>query len=301
MSRAAALGRVCGCYLVALVVAAAWLVWGPDTRWLWLDGLVADLLATLVVFGFSRFYGNSSFYDAYWSVAPPLLGAYWFAAVHPDLDDARSWLVLGVIVVWAIRLTANWVKTFPGLHHEDWRYPMLRDKAGRWELLVDLFAIHVFPTLQVFAGMVPVYVVVTRSGRPLGWLDLVAVLVGLGAVTLELLADVQMHRFIREREPGQVMDRGLWGRSRHPNYLGELGFWFSLALFGLAAAPATFWFVFVGVAAMLAMFLGASIPMMEERSLERRPTYQDVIDRVPMLVPWPARRGARRTPDRQVG
>ena len=38
---------------------------------------------------------------------------------------------------------------------------------------------------------------------------------------------------------------------------------------------------------MLAMFLGASIPMMEKRSLERRPQYQSVIDSVPRLVPRP--------------
>jgi steroid 5-alpha reductase family enzyme len=38
------------------------------------------------------------------------------------------------------------------------------------------------------------------------------------------------------------------------------------------------------------MFLGASIPMMEKRSLERRPQYQDVIARVPRLVPRPPRR-----------
>ena len=51
-------------------------------------------------------------------------------------------------MLWAVRLTANWVYTFPGLHHEDWRYPMLREQAGRWELLVDLVAIHVFPTCR---------------------------------------------------------------------------------------------------------------------------------------------------------
>ena len=68
------------------------------------------------------------------------------------------------------------------------------------------------------------------------------------------------------------MDRGLWSWSRHPNYFGEFGFWFSLALFGVAASPGDTWWLFVGAGAMLAMFLGASIPMMEERSLERRPT-----------------------------
>ena len=37
------------------------------------------------------------------------------------------------IGLWAVRLTDNWALLFPGLHHEDWRYPMLRDKAGRLE------------------------------------------------------------------------------------------------------------------------------------------------------------------------
>jgi steroid 5-alpha reductase family enzyme len=41
---------------------------------------------------------------------------------------------------------------------------------------------------------------------------------------------------------------------------------------------------------MLGMFMGASIPMMEARSLQRRPEYQDVVDRVPRFVPKPPRR-----------
>lgn len=294
MNRVASLARVTTAYVVAIVVAGAWLTWGPDAGSPWLDALVADLLATLVVFGFSRLHHNSSFYDAYWSVAPPLLAGWWWWQGDQGADDVRSWLVLVVIVVWAVRLTANWVTTFPGLHHEDWRYPMLRERAGRWELLVDLFGIHVFPTVQVFLGMLPVYVVVTRAGRDVGWLDGVALVVGLAAVALELVADLQMHRFVRQRRTGQVMDRGLWGWSRHPNYLGEIAFWVSLALFGVAASPADAWWLFVGVLAMLAMFLGASIPMMEERSLERRPGYQAVIDRVPMLLPRPPRHAQSR-------
>ncbi len=278
-------------YVVALAVAAAWIAVGPSTDSLWLDALIADLLATLVIFGFSRAHHNSSFYDAYWSVAPPALLLYWWSQGDGE-DPVRAWLVTVVVMVWALRLTGNWLYAWPGMHHEDWRYPLLRERAGRLEVGADLFGIHVFPTLQVFLGCLPMYVAVTRSGRDVGVLDALAVLVGLGAVALELVADLQMHRFVRERRPGQVMDRGLWGWSRHPNYFGELAFWVSLALFGVAAAPGEAWWLFAGVLAMLAMFLGASIPLMEERSLERRPHYQDVIDRVPMLVPRPPRAGA---------
>ena len=292
MTKAGSLARIAAAYAIALVVAAVWLGWGPDTRWLWLDTLIADLLATVVVFAASRWYRNSSCYDAYWSVVPPVLLVFWWSQGDLGSDDMRAWLVAAVVLLWAVRLTGNWVHGFPGLHHEDWRYPMVRGRAGRWELLADLVAIHVVPTLQVFLGTLPVYVVVTRADRGLHWIDAIALLTGLGAVALELVADLQMHRFIRHRQPGAVMDRGLWSWSRHPNYVGEVGFWLSLALFGVAASPGDAWWLFAGVVAMLAMFLGASIPMMERRSLERRPYYQDVIDRVPRFVPRPPRRAA---------
>jgi steroid 5-alpha reductase family enzyme len=282
--------RVIVAYLLAFGAATVWLVWGPDTDRLWLDALIADVVATVVVFAASRWHHNSSFYDPYWSVLPPYLAVYWLVASDGAGDDVRTLLVLGVVFLWAVRLTVNWVIGFPGLHHEDWRYPLLRDKAGKLELPVDLFAIHLIPTFQTFLGTVPVYVAVARPGRDLGWLDGVALVVGVGAVALELIADGQMRRFIKERTPGAVMDRGLWSWSRHPNYFGEISFWFSLALFGVAASPDDAWWIFAGTATMIAMFLGASIPMMEARSLERRPSYQDVVDRVPMLLPRPPRR-----------
>jgi len=289
VSKLASLVRVGAAYLLAFGIFAAWLGWGPRTAHLWLDGLIADLLATVVVFAASRTYRNSSLYDPYWSVLPPLLVVGWWLRSDAPVDDVRAWLVVLVIWVWAIRLTGNWIYTFPHLGHEDWRYPMLRDKAGRFEFVVDLMAIHVIPTFQVFAGMLPVYVVLTHGDRPIGWLDVIAVAVGLSAIALELVADIQMHRFAATKQPGQVMDRGLWAWSRHPNYFGEVSFWLALALFGLAAAPGTWWWIFAGTVLMLAMFYGASIPMMEQRSLERRPSYQDVVDRVPRFVPRPPR------------
>ena len=123
MSKARSLVLVAGAYLLAIGVAAVWLGWGPSTWRLLLDTLIADVLATLVVFGFSRYYRNSSFYDAYWSVIPPLLLLYWWSQAGPGVDRLRCALVAGVVVLWAIRLTFNWIRSFPGLHHEDWRYP----------------------------------------------------------------------------------------------------------------------------------------------------------------------------------
>jgi steroid 5-alpha reductase family enzyme len=289
-SKAQSLALVAVAYVVAIAVGAAWLMWGVHTGRLLLDTLIADLLATLVIFAFSRAYGNSSFYDAYWSVIPPVLLFYWWS--QSGLQQLRCWLIAAVVLLWAIRLTANWLYSFPGLHHEDWRYPMFREKAGRWEFVVDLVTIHLIPTVLVFAGMVPVYVAVTWPGADIGWLTYLATVVGLAAVALELAADGQMHRFVRLKAHGrenEAMDRGLWSWSRHPNYFGEFSFWVSLALFGVAVCPSDAWWLCLGALGMLGMFLGGSIPMMETRSLERRPSYQNVIDRVSRFVPRPPR------------
>src|SRR3990172_1178277 len=86
----------------------------------------ADLAATIVIFTFSVAYDNSSFYDAYWSVAPPCLAVYWLLGAPGDVPGARQALVVLLVFAWGIRLTANWLHGWRGLAHEDWRYVQMR-------------------------------------------------------------------------------------------------------------------------------------------------------------------------------
>ena len=238
------------------------------------DALAADVVATFVIFGFSLRYRNSSFYDAYWSVIPPLLAAWWMYTHPASAQDPRAILMSVLVWLWAIRLTTNWSVYWGGLHHEDWRYPIVRARAGKAAVLADLFGIHLFPTVQVFLGCLPLYAAMSRAGAPLGWLDALAGIVTLGAILIETIADLQLHAFIAKRQPGTFITSGLWAWSRHPNYFGELSFWWGLMLFGLAVAPAQWWWIVPGALAMSAMFLFASIPLMDTRSVERRPAYR---------------------------
>lgn len=288
-SKAASLSWVGLCFVLCFSSAWAWLELGPKTQWRLLDAFIADLWATLVIFGFSRAFRNSSFYDSFWSLAPPFFLLYWCLERASGADDLRLVFLAFVVGFWSIRLTLNWALHWDGLHEEDWRYAMLRGKVPRLEFFTDLFLIHVFPTGQVFLGLLPIYAAASFATQPLGILDYVAFGVGIVAVVLELVADIQLHRFVKERQPGQVLDHGLWGYSRHPNYFGEFLFWLSLALFGWAALPSQWWWQGIGALAMLLMLLMASIPMMEER-MSSRPDYQSVIERVSMFVPWPPKK-----------
>jgi len=287
-SKTADLATVTVAYMVALFLGGSSL-YLLDYGHL-LNIFIADLVATVVIFAFSRSYGNSSFYDAYWSVIPPLIALFWLAVGASQVSTLREVLVLGLILYWATRLTLNWAVYWEGMHHEDWRYALLRERSPNMAVLTDFFGIHLFPTLQVFAGMLPIYAVYCLGDTAFNWLDLLAAVVTFSAVTLQLVSDRQLHRFIAQRQEGEQLHTGLWAWSRHPNYCGELGFWLGLFLFGLAAYPTGWWWMILGVVLMTLMFLFASIPMMEKRSLERRPEYQQIIDSTSMLIPWPPRR-----------
>lgn len=278
--------------LVAYIVtisAAAVLLYVLDGSLLW-DVLWADLLATVVIFLFSRGYKNSSFYDAYWSVIPPLIALYWAVASSSEgVDMTRRWLVVILVWLWGIRLTANWAKFWPGLHHEDWRYGPIKEGAGRFGMLADFSAIHLFPTAIVFLACLPIFAAVALPARELNWLDWLAAALTLAGVLISLVADIQLHRFIRKRSDGDIMKQGLWHYSRHPNYFGEWLFWFGLMLLGLSARPESWTWVVPGAIAMLIMFLAASIPMIDKRSLERRPNYAAHMERVSGFMPLPPR------------
>jgi len=256
----------------------------------------ADLAATIVIFLFSMGADNSSMYDPYWSVAPVFIALYWLVAYQLvpgrtglELEiDLRQAAVLVLIGVWGARLTCNWAGGWPGLNHEDWRYRGFRRKAGRAYWLVSFFGIHLFPTVIVFLGLLPVHMVM-RDGAPVGLLDLAAAAVTVSAIALEAAADRQLRRF-RSGPPadGAVMDRGLWALMRHPNYLGEVLFWWGLLLFGIAAAPGAAWTV-VGPAAMTLLFVLISVPLMDAHMEERRPGYRERTAGRPALLPDPRR------------
>lgn len=271
--------------LVAALVAGAWVDWTHPVA----VGLAADLVATAVIFGFSVAFSNSSFYDAYWSVVPPPLALYWIWRAEPSVNGWRQLVVLTLVTLWGARLTYNWARGWGGLAHEDWRYVDLRHSSGRAYWLVSFVGIHLMPTLQVFLGCLSVWVAVGVGTRPLNLLDGLALLVTGGAIWIEARADKELVRFRRSNPPREaILASGLWSLSRHPNYFGEMSFWWGLWLFALAADP-SYWWCVVGPLAITLLFRFASLPLIETRMLSRRPDFAAHQQRVSMVVPWPRR------------
>ena len=255
--------------------------------------LAVDLAATLAVFAASMAARNSSLYDPYWSVAPPLI-AWAYASRGSGVPGARTVLVLVAVSWWGLRLTSNWARGWPGHAHEDWRYQMLRDDTGLPRWFIDFSAVHLFPTLAVWVGCLGLYGALTLGTRAFSVLDVVAVVVVAGAALLQLVADEQLRRHRRSGTSAPCR-RGLWSLSRHPNYFGEAAMWWGVWLFGVAGHPRSWWWTLAGPVVITTLLRGASVPMMDKRSLARRPGYAEVVRELPAMIPL----GRRLAPGRR--
>lgn len=251
---------------------------------------LADILATIIVWAFGLLYENVSVYDPYWSVFPPVAFLLW--AFYTNTWSLPVILLLVASWYWGWRLTRNWAITFKGIAYEDWRYTKYRSLHPLLFHLINLFGLNMMPTLVVFGAMLPglklfesVSVSGLSGGAGLSFVSACGLIIGflvcVSAATIQLIADKQIHDF-RAANPGRYCNAGLWKHGRHPNYFGEMSFWW-----GIWIMYATFNGIdaFIGgPIAMSAMFLGISIPLMEKRQLANKPGYDEYRKQTRLLI-----------------
>lgn len=251
--------------------------------------LIVDVCMTTFIFIFSCIFGNASIYDPYWSLVPMV--AVWFMydfKVNEVFPLAL--IVIGLIELWGLRLTINWAIHFKNLKHEDWRYTRYRQNHPKLFLLISYFGIHLVPTLVVFAGMLSPISFLEKCqmidfNLPFNVATIMAICISFFAIVIETVADIQS-MYYRKKYPNELLTRGLWKRSRHPNYLGEIMFWLGLWLI-LISLNNTMWVLFLGPLAVMLLFAFISIPMMERHMIEKHPEYKEYIKTTNVLLIFP--------------
>ncbi|MFA5749229.1 MAG: DUF1295 domain-containing protein [Bacilli bacterium] len=250
---------------------------------LYVNIFIADVVATIFIYLVGLVFKNASIYDPYWSVQPlvilPLIMIMFknfsFSAI----------LLLMVVAIWGIRLTINWAYTFKNLNHQDWRYTMLSKKSGKLYFLVNLFGIHLFPTTVVFLCIVPAinYFIV---GGQVSLFIILGMIISLIGILLEILSDIQMQTFRKTVDDRSAIIRvGLWKKSRHPNYLGEILMWFGIGIMNFAIDSSS-WFMILGAVVNLLMFLFISVPMAEKRLVKYKSNFEKYKEETRMFLPF---------------
>jgi steroid 5-alpha reductase family enzyme len=144
----------------------------------------------------------------------------------------------------------------------------------------------------VNAGAFGLNVLLTAVFVPALVSELFAVAVWTVGFVFESVGDRQLTRFRNDPDSeGQVMDRGLWRCTRHPNYFGDAVVWWGLFLFA-----AHHWIGLLTVVAPVLMTFtlakGTGKPLLEKDMASRRPGYTDYVRRTSGFVPWPPKETA---------
>jgi steroid 5-alpha reductase family enzyme len=246
--------------------------------------LICHIEATIFIYILSVLFNNSSWYDAFWSVIPVILTIMCWSDISAAGDVQRAFLMHACLLFWAIRLTYNWMRSWDGFSHEDWRYIMMKGKTeNKFQyFIVDFGSIHLIPTICVYMALLPMIFALTYPGDTLNFLDVLASFLAVLAVIIQIISDQQMYNFRKNLTDPKTMQSGLWFYSRHPNYFGELLFWFSLFVFAIASKLAFVW-LFIGFLIMYALVAIASVSMMDKRSLKRRSDFKEYMESTPAI------------------
>jgi steroid 5-alpha reductase family enzyme len=241
----------------------------------------ADVAATVFLFAVSLPLQNASVYDPYWSVAPIVILPLCISTF--GVWNAGTIALLCCVSYWGIRLTANWAYTFHGYAHQDWRYTMLREKSGALFPLVSLFGIMLFPTIVVYLCLLPALRYIEAGG--INFFTIFGFVLCVSAASLQLVADVQLHRFqTQAKNRGQIIRHGVWRHARHPNYLGEILMWWGVYAVLLSVRP-DLWPLGLGALTNTLMFLFISIPMAESRMAGYKEGFERYVEETNRLLP----------------
>ncbi|MCQ2793083.1 MAG: DUF1295 domain-containing protein [Bacilli bacterium] len=266
----------------------------------------ASVLYCFVVGEISR---NNSQMDKLWSILP--IAYAWVIAGMGGMKP-RLIIIAVLVSLWGIRLTYNFakkgaysIKFWSG--EEDYRWIYLRKQKVLsnkfvW-CLFDLLFISLIQNALVLGITLP-GLAIMESEVSFGIVDIIATILMVVFLFIEIIADYQQNKFqVKKYEylnKGMKLNeipepycrgfniKGLWGVMRHPNYLGEQGFWISLYLFVIGAGVANYgvfnWSM-IGSMVLVMIFIGSS-RMAESISVKKYSEYKDYQNIVFKYLPF---------------
>jgi steroid 5-alpha reductase family enzyme len=249
----------------------------------------ALLVLMLATWALSLPLRDVSIVDVAWGVGFVVVA--WIALATGDGDSGRRALLAALTTVWGLRLAGYIGRRKLRERREDPRYVELRERYGERFWLVSLGTIFLLQGALVWVVSLPLQV---ASAQPdsLGVLDAVGVACWAVGVFFESVGDAQLARFKADADHrGQVMDRGLWRYTRHPNYFGDFMVWWGLYLIALSTGAA--WWTVVSPLVMSVLLLRVSGKDHLERAMSKRPGYADYARRTSGFVPLPPRGSSR--------
>jgi steroid 5-alpha reductase family enzyme len=199
----------------------------------------------------------------------------------------RTSAVILLVNLWGTRLAAHIWSRHKG---EDRRYTAMRNRFGQNWWWVSLPQVFLLQAILIWFVPAPLVAAALFGQRPILWLDYLGIGLAAFGLIFEAIADFQLGSFRSDpANKGKVMDRGLWGWSRHPNYFGEAAMWWGSFAIGFAASH-MWWLILSPLLVTFLLLQVSGVTLLEDGIESRRPGYAEYKQRVSTFIPWPQRR-----------
>jgi steroid 5-alpha reductase family enzyme len=200
--------------------------------------------------------------------------------------DGRSILLLGLVMLWAVRLGTYLVRRIRK-SRKDERFDAIKPSFVRFLNAWTLQGLWVSFTLAAALATIT-----STVRKPLDALALAGLLIWLIGFSIEAFADVQKSRFRADpKNRGRFIHGGLWAWSRHPNYFGEIMLWTGVAVIALPVLRGWQWMTLISPIFVAVLLLRISgVPILEKRADEKwggQDDYEEYKKHTPVLIPRP--------------
>jgi len=251
--------------------------------------------AMLLLWWWSLILRDASIVDVFWGLGFVMVA--WIGLIASEGGASVHGRLLAILVTaWGLRLSHHlfWRNRGKG---EDPRYTAMRERHGERFGRVSLWSVFGLQGTLIWIISLPIQMAMGMPEEPdccctpigLGWVGISgACLCSLGIV-IESLADRQLARFRAGSSPGQILDRGLWSWTRHPNYFGDFLVWWGIFL--VACETPWGWVAFPSPLIMGFLLMKISgVPLLERSLRVSKPGWQAYTERTSAFFPRPPRR-----------
>lgn len=245
----------------------------------WLP-LSAMLLLAVAAWGLSVKLRDVSIVDSLWSVF--FIFFTMLFAWRMRSDTVAAFVLIALILLWGLRLSAYITVRNHG-KGEDRRYQAIRARNQPNFEFKSLYLVFILQAVLATIVVQPV-VPILNGAQAANLLTYAGFAVAAFGAAFETVADWQMARFKTMRSgPGEVMNRGLWRYSRHPNYFGEATFWWGVWIASASMGGA--WTVFSPLLMTWLLTRVSGVPLLEADLQQRSPAYREYLTTTPRFVP----------------
>ena len=270
--------------LIGFLVALAGSQGGASIAGIPVFGLSVGLafLIQWLVFIPAYWFQTEKFFDLTGSLT--YISVIILAVLVSPVVGGRSLLLASLVIIWAIRLGSFLFRRIQKAGKDD-RFDELKPSFFRF---LNVWTIQgLWVTFTAAAALVAI----TSSSRTeLDAFAIVGFLVWALGFAIEVIADNQKSRFSANPDnKGKFIQTGLWSRSRHPNYFGEITLWVGIAIIALPALQGWQWVAMISPLFVTLLLTRVSgVPLLEKKADTKwggQEEYENYKKRTPVLIP----------------